>query len=169
MHGSRVDAPTQPFRPRRRDALKAFLGVVLGVPLAASTGSRAAADCKKVGQNCDSTGDCCRGAQCRGGECTCRSGRDECGGKCFVLDRDERHCGACNTACAAGLTCCDGGCTDLQRDRGHCASCAAACLADQICLEGGCIACPIGNQVCGDVCCPPFQSCFAGACVNNPA
>ncbi|MDF3038476.1 MAG: repeat containing protein [Thermomicrobiales bacterium] len=71
-----------------------------------------AAGCKKVGKKCDKNKDCCDGARCGGKECKCKSGFDECGGKCYDLDKDENHCGSCNTACAPGATCEDGACVE---------------------------------------------------------
>ena len=77
-------------------------------------GDRAAeAGCKKVGKKCDKNKDCCDGARCKGKKCTCKSGLDECGGKCFDLDRDDQHCGACSTACVSPDACCDGVCSTI--------------------------------------------------------
>ena len=96
--------------PRRR--LVGGLAAALALPLLGRLPEAAAAGCKKVGKECDQNQDCCDGAECKGGECKCKDGRDECGGKCYKLNNDESHCGACNNACPANGTCQDGGCAE---------------------------------------------------------
>jgi hypothetical protein len=118
---------------------KLFSALVVAVSMA-TVGSRVtlAAGCKKVGQKCDKNGDCCNGAECKGSKCKCKIGRNECGGKCYKLDSDEKRCGACDASCATGETCCDGTCADLATDVGNCGSCGAACAESEACVAGGC-------------------------------
>ena len=123
----------------------------------AASALKAQTDCKKVGRNCDRNGDCCPGAECRGGECRCKDGREECNGECFHLDRDEDHCGACDSACSADETCCDGACTDLNADSDHCGSCENRCPG--ICSPN---ADPGGQQICHGPRC-----CSQGVCVDD--
>jgi hypothetical protein len=40
----------------------------------------------------------------------CRAALAQCGGECVDLDRDPRHCGACDNACAGGQACVLGAC-----------------------------------------------------------
>ena len=134
---------------------------------------------RRWGRSCDQNNDCCTGAECRGGECQCKSGREECDGKCFNLDTDERHCGDCPTACAKGQTCCDGACVDLESNGDHCGSCDAVCTASQGCCAGTCVddlasnrdhcgAC--GNRcpgICGSGGCHGPRCCSDGECVED--
>jgi hypothetical protein len=115
----------------------AGLAAGLALPLIGRA-PRAAASCKKVGKKCDKNKDCCDGAECKGGQCACKSGRAECDGKCYKLDTDENHCGDCDTACAAGETCCDGACVDLESDAANCGSCGTTCAEAVACVAGVC-------------------------------
>lgn len=99
----------------------------------------AAAGCQRVLETCAQDGDCCAGSTCRLGLCRCRAGYSQCGQLCFDLESTHDRCGACTTSCGAY----------------------------EICVNGSCVPCPIGNEVCGDVCCPPFQTCCDGACVDD--
>lgn len=168
MDGLRFDSLARTLATSRRTALKTLIGGSLGVSLAGGAGNNAAAVCKKVGQNCDRNGDCCTGANCRGGECKCKSGRDECSGKCFILDSDERHCGICGNACAAGETCCSSACFDLEEDHENCGTCGHACGDNEFCGVGTCFECPSEGVFCGEACC--FLSlnrlCCDGTCVS---
>ena len=167
MDAPRFDSLTQAVGMSRRGTLKRLLGSAFAAAFLGWGGNNAAAACKKVGQNCDRDNDCCTGAKCQNGNCRCKNGRNECGGKCFDRDVDEKHCGACNNACAADETCCGGECVDLQSSRDNCASCGAACAANEICAEGQCVPCPDGNQLCGEICCAPFRECCDGVCVDD--
>ena len=90
------------------------------------------AGCKKVGKKGDKNKDCCDNARCGGKKCTCKGRYSECGGKCYDLTKDEKHCGSCNTACAAGETCIDGVCAE-----GGCTTELDSCAEGALCL-----ACP---------------------------
>lgn len=152
--------------PRRR-----LLGVV-AVALARLQIERrdAAASCKNVGQQCDKDNDCCAGAKCRGGKCTCKSGFDECSGKCFNLDRDERHGGACDTPCGVGDTCCNGKCANLQFDPDHCGGCETVCDAGETCCDAACVDIDANDRNCG-ACghsCTATEECVGGVCVTPP-
>ena len=117
----------------RRRALLSLVGSTLATSMFGP--APAVAGCKKVGKKCDKTKDCCDDARCKGGKngkCRCKSGFSECGGKCYDLDKDETHCGSCDTTCAAGESCVDGVCAE------------GGCTAGlDSCVEGAlCIACP---------------------------
>jgi hypothetical protein len=163
--------------PRRR-----ALGATVAGVAASVFGStpRALAACKKVGRRCDKNKDCCDGAECRGEDCRCKNGRDECAGKCFNFDTDERHCGACDNACAAGEACCAGACVDLDTDATNCGACGVDCPPEEACRFGGCRSCfpqtaCDGDCVdltsdrdhcgaCGIECARPFEVCGQGFC-----
>ncbi len=95
--------------PRRR-TIALLAGVVS--PLLTPGASPVAAACKKVGKKCDKNKDCCDGARCGGKKCKCKSGFSKCNKKCYDLDQDENHCGACDNACAPAATCIDGACVE---------------------------------------------------------
>lgn len=73
------------------------------------------AGCKKVGKKCDKHNDCCDGARCKKDTCECKNGRTECGGKCYDLDKDEKHCGRCGNGCIGPELCTSGVCIDPAR------------------------------------------------------
>ena len=164
----RFDTLTRTLTTSRRTTRKTLLGAALGALLAGRAGKDAAAACKKVGQNCDKNKDCCNGASCNGGECKCKSGRDECSGKCYDFSNDENRCGDCTTACGAGETCCSGVCVDLlERDRENCGTCGHVCGDTEFCLSGLCIACAGGGVPCEDSCCtPPTRQCCDDVCIS---
>jgi hypothetical protein len=145
------------LRPRRRlfaVATATVSGALLGHDHDALAG------CKKVGCKCDKNSDCCDGARCRGGECRCTGGRTECGGKCFNLDTDERHCGACDSPCADPGTCTNGIC---QFPAGFCAPGADSCGGGGNVSCGGPCTCSQsteGETVCG----LQIAGVFCGAC-----
>lgn len=58
-----------------------------GIVAAMLTGSRreAAAACEEVGQNCDRDRACCDLAECWSASCTCKSGFNDCSGRCKNL------------------------------------------------------------------------------------
>jgi len=114
----------------RRGVLALLIGAVS--PLLPGGASPVAAGCKKVGKKCDKNKDCCNKARCRGKKCKCKSGFDECGGKCFDLDTSENHCGTCNTVCASGQSCVAGVCAE-----GGCTADLDSCAPDALC-----VACP---------------------------
>jgi hypothetical protein len=141
-------------RLQRRGTLAVLAAAA--APLLFGGADHAHAGCKKVGKKCDKNQDCCDHATCKGdtknkkGKCRCKGGFTECGGKCYDLDKDEKHCGACNNACAPGSICQDGSCA------------CVACEGAEICENGQC-QCPAANQ-CGDVCCDEPASCFEDYC-----
>ena len=136
--------------PRRR--LLGGLAAGLAAPLLGRFGGRAAAACKKVGRPCDRNGDCCAGAECRGGKCRCKTGRNECAGKCFNLDTDETRCGTCSRRCGAGETCCGGACVDLRTDPANCGACGTACSESEACRFGGVCASCFPQTACDGLC-----------------
>jgi hypothetical protein len=71
MDGTRLDQLAR---------LAAGLAVAVFGSLAMRLAGRA--DNMKVGQQCNKNGDCCTRAECKGGDCRCKSGRAECGGRC---------------------------------------------------------------------------------------
>lgn len=168
MDASRFDTLTRSLATSRRATRKTFLGAAIGALLAGHTGQDAAAACKKVGRNCDKDKDCCTGAECKGGECKCKSGRDECGGKCYDFANDENRCGGCATPCTVGETCCSGVCVNLEGgDRANCGACGTVCDANEACLSGLCIVCAGSGVHCEDSCCtPPTRQCCDNVCLD---
>jgi hypothetical protein len=145
--------------------------------------------CKNAGKKCDKNKDCCDGARCKGGKkgkCRCKSGLNECGGKCQNLDTDGNHCGSCNAGCATGIPCTNGACCvpitrAFEESRGSCASSDACCDAGTCCtfLDGGgpeskCFDLLTHQTACGATCetvvnCLNFQpdrQCVNGECVE---
>ncbi len=112
----------------RRGALAVLAGGVTAPLLGGSPPVQAG--CKKVGKTCDKNKDCCKNARCGGKKCKCKSGFTECGGKCFDLNEDEKHCGSCNTACATGERCVAGVCAE-----GGCTANRDSCAEDALCLS----------------------------------
>jgi hypothetical protein len=140
-------------------------GLVAGLvqPLLGDPRWAAAGGCGKVGKRCDNNGDCCAHAECRGGECKCRSGWKDCGnGTCVNRDTDEDNCGACGTVCAAGEACCAGTCADLQADAANCGECDNACGDTEACIGGACVVTrPVDG--CSPIC---LGTCCDGNCVD---
>jgi hypothetical protein len=131
----------------RRNALALLFGAIA----ASVAAPRTALACKKVGKKCDKNKDCCDGAKCKGGKCKCKAGFAKCDERCYKLESDERHCGACGIACAPGEQCCTffepGGstaqCYDLLT---HTTACGLTCdtvvncfNTGQICVNGVCV------------------------------
>jgi len=86
-----------------------------------------------------------------GSDVRCLEGGELCGGACFKLQTDPRHCGTCGRACAAGDPCVTGQCgclpgqkacalecRNLQYDRDHCGACGNVCALDRYCAQGTC-------------------------------
>ncbi len=121
---------------RRRFGIAAATSLV-----ATMLASRPALACKKVGRKCDKNTDCCDGATCKKGKCSCKNRFTKCNKKCYDLDKDETHCGNCNTTCDPSETCCSGDCVDLQHNTLHCGACNAPCPdpIDYACIDGECI------------------------------
>ncbi len=163
MDGARFDAFTRAFTISRRTTGKTLLGAGLGL-LLASRNRDAAADCKQVGQGCNRSGDCCKGAKCRGGDCECKNGFTECSGRCKNLNTNENHCGGCDDPCLPEFTCCSGSCRKLSTDENHCGACNAECPFGTYCDDGvGGILCRCFNT---DAPCEPDQGCCGGECVD---
>jgi hypothetical protein len=114
--------------------------------------------CKKVGRKCDKNKDCCDGARCKGGKkgkCRCKSGFTKCNKKRFDLDKDEKHCGSCNTVCAPGATCQDGICACARNDDAFACGtsgvvCGPPCAENEACVDGACVSCA---EACDDESC----------------
>jgi hypothetical protein len=118
------------------------------------------------------------------GTLLCDLGQTPCGAKCFDLQADPNHCGACtdsacaNTevcsmgscACRPGFTKCQVAatslCADLQHDPKHCGSCTDTCKAGEVCVPGNggmpstCspAACPGGTTDCDGGCYQSFDN-----------
>ncbi len=141
MDDARFDAFTRAFTISRRTTGKTLLGAGLGLLLAGRRRD-AAADCKKVGQGCDRSDDCCKDAKCRRGECKCKNGFTDCSGRCKNLNNNENHCGGCDDACPRPPTtpnphtCCSGTCRNLPTDENHCGACNAECPIGTYCDDG---------------------------------
>jgi len=154
MAERRIDALARSLAaglPRRR-LLGGITAGLLSSPLGNRPRDAAAGGCKKPGKKCDKNKDCCDGAKCTGGECRCKSGREECAGKCFKLNTDEQHCGDCGTECGAAETCCGGTCVDLRTDSANCGGCGTACSETEACRFGGVCASCFPQTACGGVC-----------------
>ena len=139
--------------PSRRRVLRLLAGSALGSLLGARARGEAAgqAGCGLVGAGCTVNDDCCRGARCNArNRCACRAGAgfSACpvagGERCFRLQTDRDHCGACGNACADGELCCGGACVDPATDGEHCGGC------DRFCPSAPC---------CEGACCPPHEVC----------
>jgi hypothetical protein len=158
MDAIRFDALTRALTSRRTTR-KTLLGAGLGLLLAGRRRD-AAANCKKVGRSCNQDSDCCKDAECRlSGVCDCKVGFTACSGKCKDLSTNNNHCGACNNECGGGEFCCSGECiADCARGETCC---------NGACIVGACFPCPIGNEPCGDTCCPPFETCCDDVCVDE--
>ena len=156
MDGSRFDAIARTLAGgigRRRVAAGLAATLLGGLTLP----RQVAAACKNPGRPCDRDNDCCGAAECRGGECKCKSGRDECGNDCVKLDTDEQHCGRCNRHCDGGETCRDGSCV------GPCGG--STCDATEECVGGVCTTPPGGCAPGADVCAGDTNvSCGGRAC-----
>jgi hypothetical protein len=166
MDGTRFDTLTRALTTSRRGIFGTLLA---GALLAGRAQVSLARKCKNFGKKCDRDSDCCPGMRCRNDECKCENGLSRCTTRCYDLDIDVAHCGACSTVCGAGESCCGGTCSDLNTDRENCGACGAACAADEICLAGACAACPTDNHMCGNVCCSSLESCCDDACVDDLA
>jgi hypothetical protein len=166
MDGTRFDALTRALTTSRRGIISTLLA---GVLLAGRAQVALARKCKNFGRQCDRDSDCCAGMKCQNDECKCENGFSRCTTRCYDLDTDAAHCGACSTVCAAGESCCGGTCSDLNTDRENCGACGAACAADETCLAGACAPCPTDNHICGNVCCSSLESCCDDACVDDLA
>jgi hypothetical protein len=150
--------------PRRR--LLGGLAAGLTLSLVGRPRQAVLAGCAKVGKRCDKDKDCCEGADCKSGECKCKQGRDECNGKCYDLDKDEKHCGSCDTTCAAGEKCRDGICIG----EGGCPAGADSCLGGPAVSCGDDPNCGCVQSVTGETRCADFEtdgSAVCGTCESD--
>ncbi len=93
----------------------------------------------------------------------CFSTEATCNGKCVDLNKNEEHCGACNTPCSAGLdqtgTCVDGACVyqcdaGFVEDQGNCKNFFGAHEP----FPADCQGCSTANPYTGGCACPPQSS-----------
>jgi hypothetical protein len=82
------------------------------------------------------------------------------------VERNPRHCGACDNRCSDHLVCresqclcddfalteCEEACVDTDSDPEHCGECDNGCPNDQVCFEGDCTCELDGWGVCGGRC-----------------
>jgi hypothetical protein len=127
----------------RRGFLKTLAGGAAGALLAAfGVGEAAAKDCKKAGQLCKNTKECCSGI-CYNGTCVsaCPSGSKPCNGTCIPNSQ------CCNGACPTGQTCRGGQCVNCAPDEAHVDSCdSSLCCSGIMLTSPGCSS--------GGTCCP---------------
>ena len=98
---------------------------------------------------------------CTDGGCGC--GLSSCGGTCFDLLNDPRHCGRCDQGCLHNQYCqlgqcqclpgfspCNGTCTHLGSNPDHCGTCDRICHTGESCDNGACVAaaCSAGHEAC---------------------
>jgi len=157
MDGTRFDGIARLLaagvdRRRLAAGLAALAGV--GAPAAALAG------CKKVGKTCEKSKDCCAGARCKNGKCKCKNSYKECQGKCYDLDKDEKHCGSCRTKCGAGETCRNGTCLG----EGNCPAGADSCSGGPAVSCGGSPTCGCVQSVEGETRCGDFETSGSGIC-----
>lgn len=134
---------------------------------------------------------CTQGRQCIDGQCVfasqCEPGRSRCGNACVDLQTHPLNCGSCGNTCPTdGMGVCNGGvcdclvnrywpcgdvCAELSSDAEHCGACFNTCPGG-ICINRVCAGdppdaesglCPVGQQLCGDVCCLA-AGCCEGTC-----
>jgi len=149
MDGQRFDQLSRGLAARlsRRRVLAGLLGAAAGSGALAVTGADAASQtCRRPGDKCVRTSQCCGGScQLSAGRrsrlrtCVCPAGTIPCNRGCVTLGTEE-HCLACNDACSAGSLCCDDGCTEMGT-QDNCAACGDVCdgASDEVCFgEDGC-------------------------------
>ena len=72
--------------------------------------------------------------------------------------------------CAAGFSSCGSGssayCASTMTDNANCGACGVICGNGQTCQSGAC-ACPAGEALSNDKCCPAGQTSCGGTCVNT--
>ncbi len=166
MDGDRIDGLARLLAsglPRRTLVAGLLAGMVAPAALRPPP---VAAACKQVGKSCDKNKDCCDHAECPASKCQCKDGFKNCDGKCFNLDKDEKHRDRCDNRCKASEQCCDGDCANLDTDPNHCGACGAACLTAEECIDGVCVqppgGCPAGSSHClsdETVNCPDHPNC----------
>jgi hypothetical protein len=176
MDQNRFDTLTRALaeRPSRRRVLQALAGALTAsVAAVAGRGVDAAPRCKRVGQACQTSADCCpgdlgngdvycastgkKGKTCR----ACPSGTVACKGGCVnVAGTDSSNCGACGHICTGGSTCvsgacacpsgqtlCGGSCVDVAgSDSANCGACGHVCAGGSACVAGVCT-CGAGQHV----------------------
>ena len=111
---------------------------------------------------------------------TCSGNTTCCGGGCFDLLTNAKHCGECGkscgktggscsggacrcnggSACTGTQSCCPGlGCIDITDDPFNCGACGKACALGETCSAGVCS--------CGGRDCAASQVCCAGTCTSG--
>jgi hypothetical protein len=142
-------------------------------PVAATctAGSLCGKACCPAGTICDGAGRCIRGSRVQRG-CPCRAGfrcgtcdRGQC--VCIYTGSPPRPSGPSGVSCGSGF--CDAGkvcaAADLCCDPSHPQACGnRCCLAGASTSDGGGVACPAGENLCGEVCCGPYVECAGNAC-----
>ncbi len=140
--------------------------------------------------NCGGCGRRCREDEyCDDGECRCRPGLTECGGRCVDTSWDRVNCGECGHRCrgapTGGSSCYEGecvaGCPEgtepcdeppgscvplaaMESSPNHCGGCSIACAVDEICAEGRCWRFEVGRG-CSSCPCP---ECEGRTCCDYP-
>jgi hypothetical protein len=190
MDDRRFDDLTRRAATSRRGVLRALAGAA-GAALLGVGGLDAAPRCKRKGQRCQTTTDCCpaeNGTVCAANK-TCQpcpaATPSLCGGQCVDKSDDNLNCGACGNACFGGSSCVNGAC-QCPADKPHrCAdgSCQACCAnADCAtpddpnavfrCCGNACVN-VLHNDIncgeCGNICGPKmFCRDFDCSCSGNP-
>ena len=181
MDNKTFDALTRRFgvQRNRRDAVKAFVGGLVGLGIARDAGAQVTAERALCGQQCDGRDDFCNaGMRCskssgtgsNGGICVRRrdtnttcSRNTQCSDPSEVC-RNEKcvnitTCTRCvdNVDCPAGRVCRNGNCGECTRD--------AQCPAREICRNGRCER--DRNSCSRDRDCPRRRQCRNGRCVRR--
>lgn len=132
--------------PSRRSVVRALAATAIGAGVVARA-EPAVAACREVGdrRGCKKNSDCCDNTRCRNKKCKCKSGYDECDGKCVDLDSDEKNCGRCDRTCKNNETCVKDGNRDARcrKESNRCSSLGRQCN-DRPCCAG--LACKAGND-----------------------
>jgi hypothetical protein len=92
MDGPRFDALTRAFaNPSRRQLFKVWGATLLAAGMARHGRGDVAAQCKELEQSCARDDDCCEGATCQQGTCTCTPGQPGCDGRsrCTFRQTDD--------------------------------------------------------------------------------
>jgi len=161
MDGKRFDslARTWGERMTRRRIVGGLFGVAAGAGMLAAPEVAGAASrtCRRPGDKCVRTSQCCGGSCQLSGRrsrirtCVCPAGLTACRGECVELGTVE-HCLACGDACGDGQDCCASGCTDLGT-QDNCTACGDACngASDEACAGAdGCQHACFGHDTKGE-------------------
>lgn len=155
MDGTRFDAVARGLAKARtrRTFLRGLLGGGAAVAASRAISAAATAACTPPGPRnfCNFDGECCSGAICSGGACTCGSGFKQCGATCIPTTQTCLVCGG-----GGPIKSCNGTCVDTSRDTHNCGYCGNACGLKQSCQSGHC--CPPATTWC-DGSCKPLSQC----------